>query len=159
MRILIVTAVVVLAPALAQAEALELICEGTASIASTETSKIDTGVSNGFGTNHQMTMTSESVRNSERSVAIRVRDDGTGDAKLPGWGMPLWVTKSEDGWRPLTDLQMTDAEISGRFKLNGLNNPTFSINRKTGRMHLRMYGASFNGDCSKAPDKDAPNKF
>ena len=159
MKVVIVAGAIVLSPAIAQAANLDLLCEGAALVTSTETSKIDTGISNGFGANRKMTMETESVRSIDRSVAIRIRDDGTGDAKLPGWGMPLWVTKSEDGWRPLTELVVADDQITGSFSLNPINNPSFEINRKTGKMTLRARGVRFSGECAKAPDKDAPNKF
>lgn len=54
---------------------------------------------------------------------------------------------------------MTNDKITGEFKLNPLNNPSFEINRKTGRMTYRAYRTSFRGECAKAPHKDAPNKF
>lgn len=159
MKLLIVAAVAVLAPAMAQAETLELVCEGVATLETTETSKVDTGISNGFGTNHQMTVKSDGVRKIDSSVSVSLRDEGVSEIKIPGSFVPVWASKSREGWRPITDLAVADDKITGGFKLNAINHPDFIINRKTGRMELSMWGGFFRGDCAKAPDKDTPNKF
>jgi len=49
----------------------------------------------------------------------------------------------------LYDLDVSEEEIIGKFKLNFLNKPSIKIDRYSGTMFFDGLGVSFNGECKK----------
>ena len=49
----------------------------------------------------------------------------------------------------LYDVDISDEEIVGKFKLNFANKPSVKIDRFSGTMFLDGLGVSFNGECEK----------
>ncbi|MET0239859.1 MAG: hypothetical protein ABW184_08180 [Sphingobium sp.] len=60
---------------------------------------------------------------------------------------PLHGANEGDGWWTLTDVRMAPDEISGGYKLNGLNHPKFRIDRTTGMIVIKGFGQDFTGRC------------
>ena len=61
----------------------------------------------------------------------------------------------EAGWRTLTDVRISDAEISGTFSYNWVNRPVVRIDRMTGEVQVRQASlvsgrSSFSGMCEPA---------
>ena len=83
----------------------------------------------------------------ETEVFVDVVGD-SGRIKLPGIMIPPIHTHDDNGWRPIADLRITDAEIAGKFEVNFLNKPTVSINRVTGHIDVGgNFKLSFSGEC------------
>jgi hypothetical protein len=73
---------------------------------------------------------------------------GQGRIKLPAVLVPPIHTGDDRGWRSVSEMQLGETEITGKFEVNFLNKPTFSINRITGHVDLRGFGRmGFSGDC------------
>jgi hypothetical protein len=53
-----------------------------------------------------------------------------------------------DGWWTATDLQVTEAAIRGRLRINLVNKPSFRIDRYTGAFDLDGL-MPFHGDCER----------
>ena len=62
-----------------------------------------------------------------------------------------------DGWWALSNLSVTPGSITGQYRMNGLNSPKVSIDRRSGR--LRIDGIEhFRGECD-AGDWDSNRRF
>ena len=74
--------------------------------------------------------------------------DGAARVKLPR-GMVTQVNSGgDDGWWKVADLKVTEGTITGWFRINIVNKPSFTIDRTTGDIDLG--GAfPFKGSCEK----------
>lgn len=73
--------------------------------------------------------------------------DGQGRVRLPKSLLPPLTTGGHDGWFPIHDLSVGADRIQGSLKINGLNKPGISIDRRNGR--LKIDGMeSFDGNCN-----------
>lgn len=52
----------------------------------------------------------------------------------------------DNGWWDIDGLVVNDAQISGTYRLNGMNKPRFTIDRRTGRIDIRAM-TNFTGQC------------
>ena len=74
--------------------------------------------------------------------------DGEGRIHLPKSLLPPLTTGSSGGgWFPIRDLVVTPDRIQGSIKLNGLNKPGLTIDRRSGRLKLDGL-ESFEGSCN-----------
>jgi hypothetical protein len=65
--------------------------------------------------------------------------------------VPPMHGQNDDGWWPLTEAKISDTEISGRFSLNWLNQPTVKIDRTNGSIEVQgKFKLSFRGTCEIA---------
>lgn len=89
----------------------------------------------------------------EANVQIEVHG-GEGRIRPSKKMVPALASGSQDGWWPLHDLDISPNRIQATYKLNGLNRPTVSIDRRSG--HVRIDGLeNFEGSCSAVePDKN-----
>lgn len=86
-------------------------------------------------------------REFESMVQIDIHGDD-GHIWLPKKLVPPIHSGGEDGWWELDDLQVGYAEITARYRLNGLNKPKVKINRQTG--HISVDGMEdFRGTCEE----------
>lgn len=77
-----------------------------------------------------------------------------GRIKLPGKLIPPIHSRGEGGWWHLDDVYVTSDEIRGTYRLNGLNKPRLTINRRSGRITINGTSSySFRGNCDSI-DKD-----
>ncbi|MEH2293785.1 hypothetical protein [Nostoc sp.] len=63
-----------------------------------------------------------------------------------------------DGWWNLNDLKITPDRITGRYRINGLNKPRVTIDRRSGRIAIDA-GTSFRGSCDAGNWSDRRNRF
>lgn len=83
----------------------------------------------------------------DASVSIQLWDGG-GRIRLPKKLIPPLHSRGEDGWWNLDALVTTRDTITAQYRLNGLNKPKLTINRRSGRISIR--GAAdyaFSGTC------------
>lgn len=64
-----------------------------------------------------------------------------------------------DGWWPLSDAQVDDARIGGKWSFNPLNNPRAVIDRRTGEATVSGFGFSFRGTCEAVSYDPEARKF
>ena len=83
----------------------------------------------------------------DASVMIQVSPGG-GRIRLPGKLIPPIHSRGPEGWWELSDVSITPDVISARYRLNGLNKPQVTIDRRSGR--IRIAGTAdyaFRGEC------------
>lgn len=74
---------------------------------------------------------------------------GHGHIRLAGALVPPLHSGGRDGWWDLEDLQVTRDMISARYRLNGLNKPRLTIDRRIGRISIDGM-TPFHGTCEDA---------
>lgn len=89
-------------------------------------------------------------------TSVTVQIDGDAGRIRPARNMlPPIHSGNDDGWYEIADLSISRDMIHGEFKLNGLNRPKLTIDRRTG--HITLDGLTkFSGTCSPL---DADRKF
>lgn len=129
-------------------EAILLICDGVGTATSAATTSAAVYGTNGSATGHATT--SEIARTNERFM-VEIQGDLV-RVRIPRPMVPAINGGGDAGWWSLSDVEMADASISGRFRFNFLNKPTVTISRVTGDIDVRgSYGFSFQGQCAPAP--------
>ena len=66
--------------------------------------------------------------------------------------IPELAGRGDQGWRQLTDLDVSDERVRGRFSFNWINKPVVVIDRRTGDIEIQGQDAAggggfFRGDC------------
>ena len=153
---LLIAAATITAPALANAEALDLVCRGTALHTESTSTFGSVTANNGEDASGQAT-TYGRVR-SEESMRVRIDGSGAGKLKLPQVLVPF-ISRGRDGWWDFTTISVTDDAIRGQFSLNILNHPTVMIDRHTGDIDMKGMGMKFSGSCEQAPENTENKKF
>ena len=74
-----------------------------------------------------------------------------GRLRLPAGLADAHHPRTDSGWLPLTDVTVSDEEITGRFKLSAFTTAHLRIDRTTGEV-VSHGGGDFTGVCDKAPD-------
>lgn len=86
-------------------------------------------------------------------VRVEIADGGV-RIDTPDIMAPSVSGRGNAGWRELTDVSITDREISGRYSYNWINKPKVTINRMSGDIEIQASDvashASFRGDCRPA---------
>jgi hypothetical protein len=73
---------------------------------------------------------------------------GGGRIRLPRALIPPLNSRGEDGWWALYDVATGPDVIRARYRLNGLNKPSLTIDRRTGRIIVEGTGGyGFRGTC------------
>jgi len=78
---------------------------------------------------------------------------GQGRIRPPKRLVPPISSGGQDGWWPLTDVDVSPDRIRASYRLNGLNKPKVEIDRRTGEITIDGI-EKFEGTC-KAVDPDA----
>lgn len=81
----------------------------------------------------------------QATITVSIHGD-RGDIQLPKSLIPPLHGDNRDGWWRIDDLLVGHDEIRGKFRLNALNQPRLSINRRTGAMTVDGM-IKFNGRC------------
>jgi hypothetical protein len=90
--------------------------------------------------------TSMETTDVQGTVQVEIRGD-MGRIHPPKRLVPPLSSGDQDGWWPLTELEVTPDRIHARFRMNGLNKPQITIDRRSG--HLTLEGVeNFEGDCN-----------
>lgn len=147
MRAMVVGGVLAMVATTAQALDLRLRCDGLASKLETQTSF--GSVSGDVDLNGSST-TYKTGQQRDR-LLVEINDEG-GRIRPPAVILPpLKGGGLGDGWWKLEKLVVGDTEITGKFKLNVLNNPIVRIDRTTGDIELTGYMyTKFVGRCEVA---------
>jgi hypothetical protein len=135
---------------------LRLVCEGTQQTAEPvdyhPRLAHEGGPAAGSGVGLQTHMTSNRDK-----MQIEVSGAG-GRLRLPATLAAAHHARTESGWLPLTDVMMSEEEITGRFKLSAFTTAHLRIDRTTGEV-VSHGGGDFTGVCDKAPDTPPQRKF
>ncbi len=130
---------------------LSLVCAGTGS--SFASDSVETHV------NGQVIRSTGSPYRVDRVDRAYVEVNGqSARIKPPESIVPSVAGRGEDGWRTMTDVEINDREIRGRFSMNWINRPTVVVNRMTGEISISggdvLAGrASFFGTCDRMPER------
>ena len=81
----------------------------------------------------------------QATINVSIHGD-RGDIQLPKSLIPPLHGDNSNGWWRLDDLIVGHDEIRGQFRLNGLNQPRLSINRRSGAITIEGM-IKFNGRC------------
>ena len=74
--------------------------------------------------------------------------DGGGRIRLPKKLIPPINSRGDDGWWDLYDVQNGPDIIRAKYRLNGLNKPAITINRRSGQISIQgMSSYGFRGTC------------
>ena len=121
------------------AESLQLICSG-----------IGTGVSTSsvYDPTTGKTIGINSRKSTKASVTVSI-DEKENWIQLPNILLPPVKKKKPGNKYDLYNLEITDKEISGKFKINIINKPSMTIDRYTGVMAMKGFGTTFDGQCEK----------
>lgn len=83
----------------------------------------------------------------DADLLVEVRD-GQGRIHLSGRLIAPLNSGGRDGWWDLSDLRITRDQITGRYRMNGLNSPSVDIDRRTGRIEINGL-EHFSGHCDR----------
>ncbi|MCY6490471.1 hypothetical protein [Leptolyngbya sp. GGD] len=92
----------------------------------------------------------------DSEVQVEVRNQ-KGKIHLTGKLVPPIHAGGKDGWWNLDDLKITSDQITGRYRLNGLNKPRVTIDRRSGQIAIDGI-ERFRGICDSG-DWNSRNRF
>lgn len=92
------------------------------------------------------TIVSGSTRTGERIVIVF--EGSAGRIRMPPALEPNIRGRSDDGWRPLSDIQVAEDQITSRFSFNFFDKPSVRIDRVSGMLDVRGLAFRFQGECS-----------
>lgn len=88
-----------------------------------------------------------STQDFDASVMIQLWDGG-GRIRLPTSLVPPIHSRGDHGWWELDGVSRTRDAIAAQYRLNGLNKPRITIDRRSGRISIRGTASySFTGTC------------
>lgn len=123
---------------------IQLVCYGGAE-------KLTSEVHNGFEWDDQRHkyVPKQSVETGkaqfQATLNVSIHDD-RGQIQIPKSLIPPIHSGGSDGWWNLDDLIVGHNEIRARFRLNGMNQPRVTINRRTGAIDIDGL-VKFSGRC------------
>ncbi len=144
-------------PLMAGASDLSLSCDGTGSVAATQTTTVNQFRHGQAGHNQTGVVTTPTRRPFSGTGLIEIKT-GTARMRVPDPMIPALMSGDTGGWYPIENLNMNDKEITGVVHINFLNQPKLRIDRITGKLSLIGGAGDFAGDCS-AIDPNAKAKF
>lgn len=90
----------------------------------------------------------------DASVMIQLWDGG-GRISLPKKLVPPIHSRGSDSWWDLYDIEKGPDVIRAKYRLNGLNKPTITINRRSGQISIRgLDPYAFRGSCDLIDGED-----
>jgi hypothetical protein len=90
----------------------------------------------------------------DASVMIQVWNGG-GRIKLPRKLIPPINSRGAQGWWDMTDVTIDRDTIRGTYRLNGLNKPRVTIDRRSGRVNIQgSFDYAFRGSCDVIDGRD-----
>ncbi|SMF61689.1 hypothetical protein [Allosphingosinicella indica] len=93
-------------------------------------------------------------RDFDAAVTVQVWGDG-GRILLPRKLIPPINSRGNDGWWDLTNVDEGPDQIRATYRLNGLNRPKVTIDRRSGRISIQGTGDyAFRGTCDRADGDD-----
>lgn len=83
----------------------------------------------------------------DASVSVQFWPGG-GHIRLPKKLVPPINSRGNDGWWDLYDVEMGPDVIRAKYRLNGMNKPSVTINRRSGQISIRgLDPYAFSGTC------------
>ncbi len=90
----------------------------------------------------------------DASIMFQLGNDG-GRVRLPKKLIPPINSRGNDGWWDLYDVSVRPDTITATYRLNGLNKPRITINRRSGRIAVQgSYNYGFRGTCDMIDGRD-----
>lgn len=90
----------------------------------------------------------------DASVMIQLWDGG-GRISLPKKLVPPINSRGQDGWWDLYDVDVQPDMIHAKYRLNGLNKPSVTIDRRSGQISIHgLDPYAFRGSCDLIDGKD-----
>lgn len=90
----------------------------------------------------------------DASVTLQLWSGG-GRIRLPKKLIPPINTRGSDGWWDLYDVDMGSDVIRAKYRLNGLNKPSITINRRSGQISIQGTDPyAFRGSCDLIDGED-----
>jgi len=90
----------------------------------------------------------------DASITIQLWDDG-GRIRLPSKLIPPIHSRGDHGWWELDNVSRGHDLITADYRLNGLNKPKISIDRRSGRISIRgASGYGFSGSCDTVNNQE-----
>jgi len=90
----------------------------------------------------------------DAAVMIQVWNGG-GRIKLPRKLIPPINSRGAQGWWDMTDVVVDRDTIRGTYRLNGLNKPRVTIDRRSGRVNIQgSFDYAFRGSCDVIDGRD-----
>jgi hypothetical protein len=81
--------------------------------------------------------------------------NGNGRIKLPRKLIPPINSRGAQGWWDMIDVTVDRDTIRGTYRLNGLNKPRVTVDRRTGRINIEgAYSYAFRGNCDVLDGRD-----
>ncbi len=147
MRAAWIAGLVALAGTNASALDLKLRCEGVVNTTQSESSTLNTY---GDLTLNTTATTHRRIQTHDRML-VEITEAG-GRVRLPQILVPtIHSGGSADGWWPMTALNVSETEISGKLTVNVFDKPSLRIDRTTGDVELRgIANTGFTGTCEVA---------
>lgn len=142
-----IAAIVLAVAAPCAAEEFHLSCSGTSNALATSTT---------FGSAHEDfgpgSVSGQATTYSRRETSDRLLleiDDSGARIRLPASLVPPVHNGGKDGWWPLTEVAVTETEVTGKFAVNLVNRGRVRIDRRTGDINIGQLGSGFRGQCEK----------
>lgn len=104
---------------------------------------------------------STSVQSTSEGFASDVQIELYGDHGRIHLGpslVPPIHSGGSNGWWDLENVSVTPAQIAATYRLNGMNKPKLTINRRTGRIEIKAV-TNFNGRCDIGDWADGKRRF
>ena len=144
-------------PLQAHAVDLHLRCEGTAATVHMNSAS---GTISGPGIGNEANVSMSGLSSERSAQRLRVQlSESTGRIQVPPVMVPPLRSGGSEGWWPLYELEVSDNEIPGRYRLNPINKPTVRIDRISGDIDIQGKGARFVGTCQPEERDPANRKF
>ncbi|NTU92852.1 MAG: hypothetical protein HGB29_01385 [Chlorobiaceae bacterium] len=134
---------------------LNLTCRGSGVATKSESANINTY--DPKTKKYRTTTAQSSSKEPFQGIAVVEIAGGMGRIKLPEPMVPPLSTRDE-GWFKINDMVVTPDVITGKIKVNFLNNKALRIDRRSGLLTIDGSSGSFSGQC-EATDLNAPRKF
>lgn len=121
-----------------------LSCAGTSTFIQASTTSI---------TSDRDVTQSASVSSSTRgalseAATVELVADG-GRLRVPAGVQPNLTSGGSNGWWPLYDVKVTPELLTARVRLNLIDKPKVSIDRRTGEIRIAGLAGSFTGACRR----------
>ena len=90
----------------------------------------------------------------DASITLQLWDGG-GRVRLPKKLIPPINSRGNDGWWDLYDVSVRPDMITATYRLNGLNKPRITIDRRSGQITVQgSYNYGFRGTCDVIDGRD-----
>ncbi len=144
-------------PMAALADDITLSCQGQGWVAATQTNTVQRFHAGKPGHFQPEVVTIQTRRNFKGTGSVEIKA-GAARMRVPDAMVPVLMSGGTEGWYPIEDLTMADAEITGVVRVGLLSQPKLRIDRMTGKLSLSGGAGDYTADCG-AGDAGPQPKF